>query len=221
MNFFQWYQYVAPVLLVPLAYWLWACRYDGDPRLTWLAITPPVAFAYVVPAIGTNALRLWEFHTRLRLGRFRPHHGLVFGGAASVLALATLDAPQSIWSGPLALRSAFAVGSVLAFWNWLYDARAIRVGFITVYNRRYREAASPEAIAADYAPILFGGFGACYGVVLHVHEAWLRSASGWQVAWIAGCTHLACMVFPVLAYLARSRLCTGEWGLTRYEREPK
>jgi len=74
MHFFNVYQYAAPLVLLPLAYWLWLQRCAGEHRLAALALAIPVLFAYIVPAIGTNVLRIWEFNTRLRLGRFRPHH---------------------------------------------------------------------------------------------------------------------------------------------------
>ena len=72
----------------------------------------PITFAYVIPGIGTNWLRLWEFNTRFRLGRFRPHHGLVFGTATSLLAMLTLEPGAS--TGVLGiLRGGFVLGSVL------------------------------------------------------------------------------------------------------------
>ena len=55
----------------------------------------PIAHAYIVPGIGTNVLRVWEFDTRLRLGRFRPHHGFVFGSATAMLVLPVIGAPAA------------------------------------------------------------------------------------------------------------------------------
>jgi len=52
--------------------------FSGPTRLLGI----PVLYAYIVPAVGTNVFRIWEFNTRLRLGRFRPHHGFVFGSAS-------------------------------------------------------------------------------------------------------------------------------------------
>ena len=89
-RFFSVYQYVVPLTLFPLSYWLWLQRFDGRHALTGLALSVPVVFGYVVPALGTNWLGLWEINTRLRLGRFRPHHGFVFGTGSSLLALACL-----------------------------------------------------------------------------------------------------------------------------------
>ena len=71
-RLFEWYQYVAPAVLTPLAFLLWWNTYGGDIWLTLIAWLIPVIYAYIVPGIGTNMLKVWEFDTRFRLGRFRP-----------------------------------------------------------------------------------------------------------------------------------------------------
>jgi len=119
-TFFTLYQYIVPLALFPVSYALWLHHYNGQHAPVILALALPVVSAYVVPGLGTNWLRLWEFGTRLRLGRFRPHHGFVFGTATSLLALLCVQpAPELHWFG--VLRAAFVMGSVLAFWNWWYD----------------------------------------------------------------------------------------------------
>ena len=49
------YPYIAPLVLAPLTFWLW----HGD-LTAWLV---PILWAYIVPAIGTNVLKVWEFDT--------------------------------------------------------------------------------------------------------------------------------------------------------------
>lgn len=217
MKFFQIYQYAAPLLLLPLSYWLWLARYGGDHRLVLMALSLPIAFAYVIPGIGTNWLRLWEFSTRFRLGRFRPHHGLLFGAATSLFAVVTLSFPGS--SGLAgALRDGFVFGSVLAFWNWLYDMYAIRARFIKVYTRKQFERAGAEAVAADYAPVLFGVFGFCYGVSLRCLEYSVLQLNSRPAIWLLPVCLAVCLAAPVLAYVAVSYLRTGQSGLRSYER---
>lgn len=217
MPFFQIYQYAAPIVLFPISYWLWLDRYEGDHRLVWLMLSLPVVFAYVIPGLGTNWLRLWEINTRLRLGRFRPHHGLVFGTATSLFALAVLVPDQAPGVGAI-LRKGFVLGSVLAFWNWLYDIYAIKVGFIHVYNLPWRYDKGAEAVATDYAPILFGVFGCCYGVAIGSYEWLLVDQGRWDWFWlllIIG--HVVCLCVPVLAFVSVSFLRTGQSGLQSYE----
>ncbi|MBI4576137.1 MAG: hypothetical protein HY722_07745 [Planctomycetes bacterium] len=210
-RFFHVYQVVAPLVLTPLAYALWLDRLGGDPLLAIYALSLPVVVSYVIPGIGTNVLGLWEFHTRLRVGRFRPHHGFLFGSATAVLAWACSYplAPGAALAGE-ALRTGFILGTTLAFWNWLYDIHAIRSGFITVYNAPYRRGEGAEAVATDYAPLYFGSFGFCYGVVLRLGEG-LAVGPG-LVSWSLALVLL--LALPAGAYVLSSYLRTGQSGLS-------
>jgi hypothetical protein len=218
MRFFDVYQYAGPVLLLPLGFWLWSERYGRDLRLVTLAMSVPIVFAYVIPGIGTNYLRLWEFDTRFRLGRFRPHHGFVFGSATSVLAWLAIDYPPRSYDTAEFLRSALVLGSVLAFWNWLYDCYAIKAGFIRVYTAPFARGESAETIATDYAPVLFGTFGACYGVCLRWFERTLAYDPSAEPLWLlAVVSHGACLACPVAAYSAISFARRGDFGLRSYQ----
>jgi len=217
MSFFRIYEYVVPIVLFPLAYLLWLSRYEGDHGLTLFMISIPIIFAYIVPGLGTNWLRLWELNASLKLGRFRPHHGFLFGTATSLFALICLDYPPRIFSMQEIIRSAFVLGSVLAFWNWLYDLVAIRSGYLVVYSRKYYERQGPEAIASDYCPVFFGTFGVCYGAVIRVGEFYVQQGASFQqlgLLYIA--SSLAILSFPVLAYVVHSVLKSGETGLQTY-----
>jgi hypothetical protein len=218
VRFFRVYQYVVPALLFPISYYLWLLWYDGDHRLVALTLSLPVLFAYIIPGIGTNWLRLWEFDTRWRLGRFRPHHGFVFGTASSLLALLCLEPyPTGPWVWEIA-RAGFIVGSVLALWNWIYDIYAIKAGFIIVYNRPHAEGAGPEAVATDYAPVVFGMFGACYGAAIRATQYVLvdlgRSDLFW---WFFGVGNLVAMTVPVAAFVLHSYVRSGETGLRPHQ----
>ncbi len=214
LRFFRVYQFVVPAILFPVSYYLWFVHYDRDHRLALLALSIPVVYAYVIPGIGTNWLRLYDFNTRWKLGAYRPHHGFVFGTATSLLALFCLPRPAG---GPEAveiLRAGFVLGSVLAFWNWLYDIYAIKSGFMVVYNKPWVERLGPEAIATEYAPALFGTFGACYGAALRASEYLLvdrdRADLFW---WCLLASHLAVLLIPGVAYVVHSYVRSGETGL--------
>jgi len=213
-RFFGLYQYLGPLILFPVSYWLWWSRYDHDHRLVVLVLSMPIVFSYVIPGIGTNVLGLWEFHTRLRLGRFRPHHGFVFGSATSLLAFVCVDGRPCGFDVWQLVRAGFLMGSVLAFWNWLYDVYAIKSGLITVYNRPFGLNQGPEAIATDYAPVLFGSFGFCYGVAIQVCQYCLREQGQWQLLYgLAALCNLAVVLLPVGAFVLSSYLRTGTTGL--------
>jgi hypothetical protein len=218
MRFFRIYQYVVPLVMFPLSYWLWSCRYDHDQRLTLFALSIPVVFSYVVPALGTNWLKIWEFNTRWKIGRFRPQHGFLFGTATSLFGLLCLAYPSPGLDGWELARAGFVMGSVLAFWNWLYDVHAIRVGFIMVYNRAYAENRGPEAIATEYCPVFFGTFGFCYGVAIRAGEYVFAELGRFDLYWplLLAC-HVTAIVSPVLAYIALCLATQGHTGLRSYE----
>lgn len=217
MKFFNLYQYLAPLILFPLSYTLWLRQLDGNHKLAWLMLSVPVLFAYIIPGLGTNWLRLWEFNTRLRLGKFRPQHGFVFGAATSLLALLCLGALPPAFDGLEFIRAGFILGSVLALWNWLYDMYAIKAGFIVVYNKAYAENRGAEAITADYAPVLFGAFGVCYGVAIRLNQYFLLELSRWDYYGLLLVTNnLVGLVVPVLACVLYSYLKYGEPGLRAY-----
>ena len=190
------YPYIAPVVLTPLSLWLWLHEVK-DLRLALAAWALPILWAYIVPGIGTNVLKVWEFDTRLRLGRFRPHHGFVFGSATATIAWAVHGAPWFVL--PLLL---FAV-------NFAYDVVALRSGILRVYNQPWAEGRSASAIALDYAPWFFGGFGAIYALGLGVME---RDGSAWFFLILA-----AALLLPTAGYVVQSKIRHGHWGVRPVE----
>jgi hypothetical protein len=219
-RFFHIYQYVAPLVLLPLGYVLWLHHFHNDSRPVWLVLSWPIVSAYVVPAIGTNWLGLWEFHTRWRWGKFRPHHGFVFGSATSMLGLlCAAPLPHGIEAGGL-LRSGLILGSVLAFWNWLYDIYAIKSEFMIVHNKPHFLGEGAAAAATDYAPVYFGTLGFCYGCLIYwiqgIQER-LNQNGFLGLAWIGGA--LAVTFVPVVAHVVSSYLRHGTSGLRPYQGE--
>lgn len=174
----------------------------------------PILFAYIIPGLGTDWLKLWEFRTRWRLGRFRPHYGLVFGSAISLLALLIVDARPLSLSPFNLIRTGLATGSTIAFWSWLYDIYAVKVGFLLVYNRPYHQNLGAEAIATDYAPVFFGTFGVCYGLAIQISQYYLLELGREDLFWLLfiAC-NLVLLTVPILAYVLYSLLRHGNSGL--------
>lgn len=218
--FFSVYQYLGPLILLPGAYRLWLDRSDRHDFVV-LVLLVPILFQYVLPAIGTNVLNLWEIDTRLRLGRFRPHHGFVFGTATAMLAWLAVGEPGSGWSAAGAARAAFIMGSVLGFWNWLYDMYAIRSGHIRVYTQPYRDGRGPEAIAADHAPVYFGTFGLCYGLAIYTGQILLVQQGRSELFWpLLAFSVIGSLVVPAASYVAHSYLHHGHDGLASFKDTP-
>jgi hypothetical protein len=210
---FEVYQYVAPAVLAPLAAWLWWCHYDGNAALAAIALLVPIAHAYVVPGVGTNVLRMWEFDTRLRLGRFRPHHGFVFGSATAMLMLPVIGTPAAHATVLDIVSTGLLAGLILGVTNWLYDALAIRAGFLKVYNQHWAEGRSPWSIAIDDAPWFFGGFGFICAAGLKVAEGLLLANPDPVHAIMIGLSLLALTVtLPTLGYIVQSYLRHGHHG---------
>lgn len=209
---FEVYQYVAPAVLTPLSFFLWWWTYDGNIWLTLIAWLTPILYAYIVPGVGTNILKVWEFDTRFRLGRFRPHHGFVFGSATASLAwLCHGGFATSVFD---LFQTSLVLASVLGFWNVLYDVKAIESGILRVYNQPWADDKGAEAITLDYAPWFFAGFGAIYGLSIAGAE-WL-AARGLLNATVFCCLFtillLTAIAFPVWGYRRRSYRVHGHSG---------
>jgi len=212
-RLFETYQYVAPVLLTPLGAWLWWRHYDGAMTLAVIALMIPIAHAYLVPGVGTNILKVWEFDTRLRLGRFRPHHGFVFGSATAILALLTVGSPSPQIVPSEIACSALLTGLLLGGINWLYDVVAIRAGILRVYNQPWADGNRPAAIVTDYAPWFFGGFGLVYGAGLKIAEGLLIGRPGVAPPIMTGLALLAATVtVPTIGYVIQSYIRHGHHG---------
>ena len=216
---FEIYQYVAPAILTPFSFWLWWQTYNENLWLTLTAWLIPILYAYVVPGIGTNVLKVWEFDTRFRLGRFRPHHGFVFGSATATiawlchggLAVSALDV----------LKTSFVMASVLGFWNMLYDVKAIESGILRVYNQPWADEKGAETIALDYAPWFFAGFGAAYGAGLGLAE-WLATLgimNGKVFAWLFSAVLVFAIALPVWGYRRHSFKTHGHTGCRPVKRK--
>jgi hypothetical protein len=209
----RFYQYFAPAVLTPLSFYLWWGEYRNIPQvlMAWLV---PVMWAYIVPAFGTNVFKVWEFDVRWKLGRFRPHHGFVFGSATAMLAWLVHGQPANNLFD--ILQSALIMCSLLGFWNLLYEIKALRVGLLKVYNQPWAEGRGEEAIAFDYAPWFFGGFGAAYGFSVGALEYGVSLYGLPGVEMATGCIMLSlmlCIVLPVLGYIRHSFKKHGHAGL--------
>lgn len=216
---FELYQYLAPALLAPLSFWLWWHAYEGNIWLTLMAWLLPVVYAYVVPGFGTNVLKVWEFDTRFRLGRFRPHHGFVFGSATAMIAwLCHGKFAQDLLD---VLRLSFVYASVLGFWNLLYDVSAIQFGILRVYNQPWAEGKDPAAVAMDYAPWFFAGFGAMYGAGVGIAEllAFRENLTRTTFAALFPLALVGAIAFPVLGYRRRSFKLHGHSGCRPVQRK--
>lgn len=174
--------------------WLWCGELGRAQGLGFMLSL--LGFAYVVPGLGTNLTRLYEFKTRYRLGRMRPHHGFVLSSFAAAAA----------WAG-LRLGGWLSTALICAVLVTLYDAFAIHSGFIVVYNRPHFEKRGAFAVALDYAPVFFFSFGALLGLFAAALKRQAMGPAGF-LGW-----SLLLMLGPVAALAAWSYLRHGQSGL--------
>jgi len=110
---------------------------------------------------------------------------------------------------------------VLGFWNLLYDVVALEAKHLRVYNQPWADRKGPEAVAMDYAPWFFAGFGAVYGASIGVAEM-LASPGRFgatDFAWLFPITLVLAIAFPVLGYRRRSFNRYGHSGCRPVERD--
>jgi len=163
-------------------------------------------------------LGLWEFRAGIRLGRYTLLHGLMFGGAASLLLWLAIG-PHTHPAGLLGALVSFHAGAVtLGFWNWAFDTLAVATGLAVVRNKPYAEGRSAAAITADYAPVYFGTFGGAYGLTVYLlMSSMCRQSSG--VFWATAMSGtVGCMVLPVATHGVISLMRHGYWGFRPYVR---
>lgn len=212
-TLFDIYQYIAPLVLTPTAFLLWKSTYADDVFLILFAVLIPILYAYVVPGIGTNVLKLWKFNAPLMLGNFRLHHGFMFGSATSVI---TWFVAHGASAGILEiLTSAIVSGIVLASINTVYDIEGLKAGVIIIYTEPNARGASAEEIVFDYGPMVFGLFGVTYVGFLKAYE--YLSVSSQYSALVLSIFFLAglasSVAVPVLTYMYRSKMKYGHNGL--------
>ena len=218
-RLFEWYQYVAPAILAPLSFYLWWRTYDGHLWLTLIAWLVPVLYAYIVPGVGTNVLKVWEFDTRFRLGRFRPHHGFVFGSATAAIAwVCHPGAADTLWD---IARTGLVFAAVLGFVNVIYDVKALDSGILRVYNQPWANGEGSAAIAMDYGPWFFAGFGLVYGAGIGFAERLAAAGrlDGATFAWLFILVLGTAIAFPVWGYRRRSFRLHGHSGCRPVARE--
>ena len=222
MCMIKYYQYISPLILTPISFYLWKSHCPNYPFHYLLIFSTPILWAYIIPAIGTNILHIWEFNTALKIGRFRPHHGFVFGSITGVITF-LLYSDNSHTLKDVG-RFAIMLGSFLAFWNVLYDIKAVKSKIINVFNRPYQNGEAAEAIVLDYAPWLFGFFGFSYGIAIGLLDYFknnhleLYSQPSFQWAYSIG-TILITLTLPVILFVIYSYLKYGDHGLYHHPKK--
>lgn len=217
-RFYSIYQFAMPLLLFPVAYWLWWKRFDQRHDVTLLVMFVPVVSYYLFVMIGILKFRLWRMNTRPTFRGIRPHHGFVIATASALFFYICLRMVPVAESGLMSvLTAAFLGASVFGFWNWWYETYAIKSGFISIFTKKVAEGATAEEAVTDYAPVFFGSMGAVYGGFVKVAEnALLNGYSSFEYWLLAAVGGVAMILLPTGLYLLMHRARHGESGLKSY-----
>ena len=210
-KFFNIYQYIAFLVIFPLTVIVWYNSLSSI-KYTLLAISLPVVTAYIVPAIGTNVTGLWEFNSKkLMIGKFRIYHGFVLGSVTSLFGFLLYKIPSEY----LNIKYAIIFGLFIAIINYLYDAYAIKSGFIIVHNKPAYEGKNAFLIAADYAPIYFFFFGFIYGIYVEIIKYYFNNPIKFSYLIIL-LMHISALILPTAIYAIASKIRNKTWGIYKY-----
>ena len=168
-RFFDIYQYIALFVLCPFSYFLWKSALHSN-KLTIIILGLPILVSYIIPLIGTNITKFWEFNIKNKTLNIRPHHGFVFGSTTSLIGfIFYLISPA--YTGILnSLIFAVVCGAFIAFWNTLYDYNAVKCGLIKINNISAKKGKSSLEIVWDYAPVYFYTLGFIYALFIKLME---------------------------------------------------
>ncbi len=166
MHFYKFYEIVGPAILFPLAIFLWWSTGNANIHVTIYAVGMPVTAGFVIPYIGIRFLHIWEIRSRMSHEGFRPHHGMMFGSATSVICWLVYQSVTNLTDHSATWVLPVAIGSTIGLINFLFDIYAIKQGILIVFNRSFAQNKSAVHIALQYAPVFFTSFGIAYGYEL-------------------------------------------------------
>lgn len=210
-RFFNIYQYIAFIILFPLAFCLWQSVLFNK-KLTIVVLGLPILVSYIIPLIGTNITKFWSFNIKNKTMNIRLYHGFVFGSATSIIGFwFYLISPD--YTGILSsLVFAAVCGGFFAFWNTLYDAYAVKCGFIKLNNIAAKNNKSSLEIVCDYAPVYFYTFGFIYALFIKTIEYFSCHTNRYFSFIIAG-FYMISLAFPILVYMCFHYIKYRDWGL--------
>lgn len=213
--FYSVYQYFAPLIILPFSFYLW---FKEIPNFKYviLILSFPIIISYIIPAIGTNVTKVWEFKTKHMIGKFRVYHGFVFGGFTSLLGFCFYAALPSNSNNFNILIWIILCSSFLSFINTIYDINAVKTGFLIIHNRAFYEQKSSYEIVFDYAPIFFFVLGVTYTLFLkYVLYSYFNTRPISLI--VLFIFYISGLLLPTIFYSIFHYMKYRQWGLLRYK----
>lgn len=172
----------------------------------------PLIVSYIIPAIGTNAIKLWRFNTKHTVGNFRAYHGFVLGASTNIFgAIGCIVSPMynGIFSS---ICFCLIFGAFMAFWNWIYDIYAIENKFIVINSDSAKLKKSSHEIAFDYAPVYFYTFGFIYAAYIKLGQAMYYSKNN-IFPWAVILMYVIALTIPTLSYILMCKMRKKDSGI--------
>lgn len=212
-KFYDIYQYVAFLIIFPLSCYI-IYVLNKDWHYTFYMVSLPLVVSYIVPAIGTNVIKMWKFNTKHVVGNFRVYHGFVLGASTNVFgAIGYIVSP--VYSGILSsICFCLLLGSFIGFWNWVYDIYAIESKFIIVNSDSAKLKKSSHEIAFDYAPVYFYTFGFIYAAYIKLGQAMYYSNNS-NFTWLVILMYIVALTVPSLSYMLMCRIRKKDSGVLK------
>lgn len=106
-------------------------RFSGDLKVVAVAVLLPLVYGYVMPFIGINILKNWQFKGGWRIGGMYVHHGFMYASKLSFygfVPLLILSDEMSVWAFNF---SWLVITSILyACTAWLQDHLSFAFGIV-------------------------------------------------------------------------------------------
>jgi hypothetical protein len=164
----------------------------------------PVVYGYVIPGIGTNLLRKWQFKGPWVVGGYYFHHGFMYAASMSPLLFVTfLGTPPQALTIPAIIRILLSTAALHGFVLWIHDILLVKHAMVEIHNRPAAEGRSPEEIVTYYAPLCFSLLGLTYaaGSVLAFRVFVTQHQTTWSsIQWVWLTAIAMTFLIPSLAY---------------------
>lgn len=203
------------LILFPLVSYIWYKNVQ-NPLFATLVLLMPIVVSYIIPAIGTNVVKLWKFNARAKIGNFTFYHGIMLGTLINMFnAIMYAISPnyKGVWE---AILFGLVAGTLVAFWFLLIDIQALKDGFLEIYNKPAYEKKSPYEIIADYAIIYFFTFGAIHAFYIKLMQYCLIHPEK-NFYFLSVFAYIAVLILPCAICCCVSKFKHGTWGIYPYK----
>ena len=210
-SFFDIYQYIALIILFPVAYYLWKNSLNSN-KLTIIILGLPIIISYIIPFVGTNITKFWEFNIKHKVKNIRLYHGFVFGSATSLIGYMFYLISSSYKGVFESVIFAFICGAFISFWNTIYDYNAVRCGFIKINNLAAKQGKTSLETVCDYAPSYFYTLGFIYALFIKFIEFVITVDKNISIILPVILFYLSALILPTVVHMCFHYIKYKSWG---------